>query len=509
MEELLSGRYRLLEVIGSGGMAVVYRAEDIRTGKPVAVKFLKQELEEDDEFAMRFQREAEAVSRMSHHNVVNLLDVGYENERHYLVMEYVQGQTLKDLIRKKGRMKPTLAAQITLRILAALNHAHANGVIHRDIKPQNILVHADGHIKVADFGIATRMNSETLSRADNVIGSVHYISPEQASGKEIGITSDIYSVGVVLFEMMTGRVPYDGDTIVSVAMQHLRRETPSVRSLAPHVTPGLAYVVSKAMEKDPGKRYQSAQQMGIDLQAALTGELDKTLREEEAKDAEAALPQPVKPKRKPMRPAVRYFLIACLSLAVIAALAFGSYGVYNAVVNSASAPDLTGMELTAAIRAAQRERIQTRLIYVNHPTVTADFVIMQAPEYATPMRRGDTMVLTVSSGPSLFVVPEITNKLIADAVAELQRIGLVLTVTERVVSMEPIDTVLEQFPEPGVICAQGDKVQVTVSGGYVLMPELTGLSFEEAEATINLLGLMPGVMESLNTTDPERVGIIA
>jgi len=509
MEELLSGRYRLLEVIGSGGMAVVYRAEDIRTNKPVAVKFLKQELEEDDEFAMRFQREAEAVSRMSHHNVVNLLDVGFENERHYLVMEYVQGQTLKDLIRKKGRVKPTLAAQITLRILAALNHAHANGVIHRDIKPQNILVHADGHIKVADFGIATRMNSETLSRADNVIGSVHYISPEQASGKEIGITSDIYSVGVVLFEMMTGRVPYDGDTIVSVAMQHLRRETPSVRSLAPHVTPGLAYVVSKAMEKDPSKRYQSAQQMGIDLQAALTGELDKTLREEEAKAAETALPQPVKPKRKPMRPAVRYFLIACLSLAVIASFVFGSYGVYNTVVNYATAPDLTGMELSAAIRAAQRERIQTRLIYVNHPTVTADFVIMQAPEYATPMRRGDTMVLTVSSGPSLFVVPEITNRLITDAVAELQRIGLVLTVTERVVSMEPIDTVLEQFPEPGVVCAQGDKVQVTVSGGYILMPELTGLTFEEAEATINLLGLMPGVMESLNTTDPERVGIIA
>ena len=210
-DKVLAGRYQLLEQSGMGGMAIVYRAYDMRTGHQVAVKVLRPEFAQDADYVSRFQREAEAASKMTHHNIVNLLDVGMDGENRYLVMEYVQGKTLKQVIQERGRLAPQTAAQITIRILSALQHAHENGIIHRDIKPQNILVNADGHIKVADFGIARMANTSTITHGDIVMGSVQYFSPEQASGQAADARSDIYSVGVVLYEMLTGRIPFDGD----------------------------------------------------------------------------------------------------------------------------------------------------------------------------------------------------------------------------------------------------------------------------------------------------------
>ena len=198
-------RYRLEEFIGKGGMALVFRATDLRTGHDVAVKILRPEFNNDKEFLERFEREALAASKMSHHNIVNLLDVGQEEGYRYLVMEYMRGRTLKEVIAEKGRLPERVAAQITIRILSALQHAHNNGIIHRDIKPQNILVNSEGLIKVADFGIARVAGSSTLSKGDNVMGSVHYFSPEQARGEDVTFASDIYSVGVVLYEMLTGQ----------------------------------------------------------------------------------------------------------------------------------------------------------------------------------------------------------------------------------------------------------------------------------------------------------------
>ena len=246
-------RYKLEDFIGQGGMSLVYRAVDIRTGHSVAVKILKSEYNSDKEFLERFQREAQAASLMSHHNLVNLLDVGVEGEYRYLVLEYVNGNTLKDIIRQKGRLNYQTAIQITIRILSALQHAHDNGIIHRDIKPQNVLIHADGHVKVSDFGIARMTNAFTISKGDTVVGSVHYSSPEQATGSVVEATSDIYSTGVVMYEMLTGRVPFVGDTPVAVAMQHVKDPPPPIADFAPETPPAVGAGGVKALGKKPQK----------------------------------------------------------------------------------------------------------------------------------------------------------------------------------------------------------------------------------------------------------------
>ena len=290
-EKILANRYRLTEQIGMGGMAIVYRAVDLRTGHNVAVKVLRPEYNEDSEFISRFQREAEAASKMTHHNIVNLLDVGMDGDSRYLVMEYVQGKTLKTVIQERGKLSPALAGQITIRILSALEHAHRNGIVHRDIKPQNILVHADGHIKVADFGIARIANSSTLTKGDNVMGSVHYFSPEQAKGEGANATSDIYSTGVVLYEMLTGRVPYDGDNPVAVAMQHLHATPVPIQNLAPDVPPALVHVCMKAMEKNPSQRYQTARDMAADIRAALENRPERPAYPEKELDIQQPKPQ--------------------------------------------------------------------------------------------------------------------------------------------------------------------------------------------------------------------------
>ena len=268
---IISGRYELKEIVGTGGMSVVYRAWDLKYGREVAVKVLRREYIEDEDFIRRFNHEAQAASKMSHPNIVNMLDVGQDGEIRYIVMEYVKGQTLKELIRKSGRIRPARAVQMTMRILAAVDHAHRNHIVHRDIKPQNILVDENGVVKVADFGIARlTTSSSTLTQNDgNVLGSVHYFSPEQANGLVADEKSDLYSVGVVLYEMVTGQVPFDGDSPISVALKHVREAPRSTRTLNPEISRGLDEVILKALDKDSSRRYQSAAEMAQDLKKAM------------------------------------------------------------------------------------------------------------------------------------------------------------------------------------------------------------------------------------------------
>ena len=520
-DTVFADRYRLVEQIGMGGMAIVYRAIDQRTGHSVAIKVLKPEFNKDVEFVSRFQREAEAASKMTHHNIVNLLDVGMDGENRYLVMEYVQGKTLKEVIREKGRLSPSVAAQITIRILSALQHAHQNGIIHRDIKPQNILVHADGHIKVADFGIARMANSSTLTRGDSVMGSVHYFSPEQASGQPTDVTSDIYSVGVTLYEMLTGRVPFDGDNQVAIAMQHLHAQPQPIESIAPDVPPAVIHVCAMAMEKNPRYRYQSAREMATELRMALEGRTDEmqprlaaveTTSPAAIAHATSGRQTPVEGaaghtrRRRGQRAAVKvrwWVMTAVVAVIIIYGIYVGSMAIYERVVNSAVVSDCVGMDLTVAERNLNRQGLQAQVLEVNHPTITMGTVIMQSPEEGVTLRKGDAVVLTVSKGPAQQTMPGVVGMSLQDGITMAQAYGLTLTVVERVVSPTvQADFIITQVPEAGTLCSAGDIVQVTVSGGVAYVPQLTGVSMDQARHAIEESGLtLSANVRYVETTD--------
>ncbi len=487
-------RYQLIDFIGQGGMSLVYRAVDIRTGHSVAIKILKSEYNGDKEFLERFQREAQAASLMSHHNIVNLLDVGVEGEYRYLVLEYVSGSTLKEIIQKKGHLHTNTAIQITVRILSALQHAHDGGIIHRDIKPQNILVNADGHVKVADFGIARMANTYTISKGDTVVGSVHYSSPEQAAGSVAEASSDIYSTGVVLYEMLTGRVPFVGDTPVAVAMQHINAAPPPIAEINPNVAPAVIAVVMKALEKSPRKRYQSAREMADALFKAKEGKPDPntpqlgerpaspsptkvipSLKPRAATSSQTARFAAVKKRRRTISTIFTLFT-ACL---VVGGLIFGSLAIYRAVTNSALAPDLVGLSVEDAQALVKRAGLNWQQTDVNHDKIPKGTVIEQTPRADMEMRKGDSVVVMVSLGPSQLLAPNVIGFTRDEAAAKLKDKGLSMVVSKSP-STEPVDTVIAQNPQEGEPCSQGQEIAVTLSGGSTLVPDLTGKTYDEA-----------------------------
>ena len=515
-EKILAGRYVLVEQIGIGGMAIVYRAIDRNTGHSVAVKVLKPEFNRDAEFVSRFQREAEAASKMTHHNIVNLLDVGMDGENRYLIMEYVKGQTLKEVIQEKGRLSAPVAVQITIRILSALQHAHQNGIIHRDIKPQNILVHADGHIKVADFGIARMANSSTLTRGDSVMGSVHYFSPEQAQGKGTDVTSDLYSVAVTLYEMLTGRVPFDGDSPVAIAMQHLHAAPEPIRRYAPEVPEAICHVCMKAMEKDPAYRYRSAREMASELRMALEGRISD-MQPRLAENLPPVQPMPASMRRNAVRqttghtrvkPArARWWIMtAIVTLVVMYGLYLGTTAIYEKVVNSATVEDYVGREAAEAQRAIGRIGLKAEVMEINHPTIAAGIVVMQAPQEDTTLRKGDRVLLTVSKGPASQSVPQLIGMTRQDAQTTLKPYGLTLSVVEyRVSSVYEAGKIMEQYPEQGTLCESGDIVQVTISGGVAYVPLVTGRLLPEAKELIAAAGLTLNTDISYKETEAESL----
>ncbi|WP_276308556.1 Stk1 family PASTA domain-containing Ser/Thr kinase [Thermoflavimicrobium daqui] len=265
----LGGRYEVISRIGGGGMAVVYKARDILLNRFVAIKILSESLSNDSEFIRRFSREAQAAASLSHPNVVNVYDVGRDGYIHYIVMELVEGPTLKDYVLERGPLPVEEAARIAIQICDGLAHAHDNQIVHRDVKPHNILLHRNGQAKVTDFGIARAASSSTITQQGSVMGSVHYFSPEQARGGQIGEKSDIYSLGVVLYEMLTGELPFDGDSAVSIAIKHLQEEPLDPRQVNPNVPDHMATIILRAMHKDPNMRYTSVRAMMKDLEYAL------------------------------------------------------------------------------------------------------------------------------------------------------------------------------------------------------------------------------------------------
>ena len=514
-EKILADRYRLTEQIGMGGMAIVYRAIDLRTGHNVAVKVLRPEFNEDSEFISRFQREAEAASKMTHHNIVNLLDVGMDGENRYLVMEYVQGKTLKQVIQERGKLPAPLACQITIRILSALEHAHRNGIIHRDIKPQNILVHADGHIKVADFGIARIADSATLTKGDNVMGSVHYFSPEQARGESATAASDLYSTGIVLYEMLTGKAPFDGDNPVAIAMQHLHATPTPIQALAPDVPQAISQVCMKAMEKNPAMRYQSARDMATDLRLAM----DERTERPQGTELEVRMPRPQLRDEKGMTNTgrtrareirnrrIRNITLTVLAgVAVVVGLFFGIQAIYRQVMTSVQVPVVTGMSLMEAQAVLDREELKYSQVYVSSEEYAANTVFLQNPTAESTTRKGDTVLLTVSTGPVSYPMPDLQRKTVSEASATLRDMGINQITVERVADAEfTLDTVVRQTPAAGEPVTRSASVVLTVSGGEAQVPDLLNMTMAEVEQTILASKLTVNTALNYIDTDDESL----
>ena len=478
-------RYRLEEFVGKGGMALVFRANDLRTGHDVAVKVLRPEFNSDAEFLERFQREALAASKMSHHNIVNLLDVGEEDGYRYLVMEYMRGRTLKDIITEKGSLPEPVAGQIAIRILSALQHAHDNGIIHRDIKPQNILINAEGMVKVADFGIARVAGSNTLTKGDSVMGSVHYFSPEQARGEDVTAASDIYSVGVVMYEMLTGRVPFDGDTPVSIALQHISAPPKAPSLLVGTISPAMEQVVLTAMSKEMRNRYRDA----ADMARAIRGALQNPQATDTSTTAPVtALQEPVRPvgdsteriqrqRRKKRRQET--LLVILLTLVVLAGLTIGGITIANNIMSRTEAPFLVGETEENALRIGKEKGLKVEIVRQSDSNTPAGVVMLQSREYQYPMKRGDVLVITVSTGPEQQGVPKVTGMSLTAAQAEAEKYGFRILAYQKEESDQPYGTVLAQQPSEGNMLAYGNIIQVTTSGSLTV-PRFIDLTRSQA-----------------------------
>ena len=506
---LLDHRYEILEVIGTGGMAVVYKARCHRLNRLVAIKILKDELSEDAEFRRRFHAESQAVAMLSHPNIVNVYDVSHSDNVDYIVMELIDGITLKQYMEQKGVLNWREALHFSTQIAKALEHAHSRGIIHRDIKPHNIMVLKDGSVKVADFGIA-RVSSAQSTLTREALGSVHYISPEQAKGGRIDYRSDLYSLGVVMYEMLTGHPPYDGETPVSVAIQHINAKAIPPRVLNPQIPEGLEQITMHAMAADLEDRYESATQMLQDLDEfrknpAITfrfdGEPETPRPQERAGQPRSAAERavrgksdtsrrhPVQPQKKRKGNAVALitgFIVIALALAGIGFFLYSFFFAdFLTSTDDVPVPNLVGL-YADDIKQSDYPNFQIRVEdWVPDDTVEQGRVISQTPVADRLVKSGTTISLTVSSGPSTDTMRDLLNDTLENAQIILDNLALDLQVKVEYESSDLGEgTVIRTDPVKGTALTAGQTVTLYVSSGpavkLVPVPELVGLTEEQA-----------------------------
>lgn len=522
----LANRYQILEEVGTGGMAVVYKARDILLDRIVAVKILHAEYGNDHEFVTRFRQEAQAAAKLSHPNIVNIYDVGKDGDIHYIVMEFVRGETLKEYIEKHGHLPINTSIQIVFDIGEALESAHHNGLVHCDIKPHNILVTETGRIKVADFGIARAINSSATMKEDKkILGSVHYFSPEQASGNTLDERTDIYSLGVVMYEMMTGVVPFEGDTPLSIALQHVQDAIPLPTKYNRRIPRLVERCILKAMAKNPDDRFQSVEELMSELRLSQGFvNSNKGAMPIIKKGFEGTVKLPPVPEKNTRgegnifnrfldsvsRHSKKSIIIAMGSVFIIAFLwAFFSFGNFWST-QDITVPDVTGKQMEIAQTMLTDKHLSVSIKEVDSSDVPVGEVITQTPIGGSVVKANRTIYLTVSRGNhgDTVLVPDLRGLTLDEATRKLKEIGLSVGTVTYADADRDDGKILQQTPSSPDKVAQNTTIDVVVSrvkvkeAAPVNVPDTRGMSLDTAMQTLNNAGISIGTVGNLNSNLP-------
>lgn len=517
----LSGRYELGETIGFGGMSEVHLARDHRLQREVAIKILRADLARDPSFYLRFRREAQNAAALNNPAIVAVYDTG---EAHtdagplpYIVMEYVDGDTLRDILRLNGPMEPMRAMQVIADVCGALNFSHTKGIIHRDVKPANVMITRNGTVKVMDFGIARAISdsTNTVTQTATVIGTAHYLSPEQARGEKVDPRSDIYSLGCVLYELVAGQPPFTGDSPVSVAYQHVKEDPLPPSQIAPAVPPALDAIILKAISKNPANRYQTAEEMRADLQRAIDGQkpaAPAVMTDEERttiigiNSVSPASPMPTDDIEPRGRRVFRRVLLLVLLIALLASAAFA--------VTWMRRDDPVQMVMVPSVVRLSSAEAQSQLNALGFDVITefrADSsvaegnVIGTEPPSGTHVERGSRVTVHVSSGPGRVPVPDLAQLTLDEAREALEDAGLDLAedVEHVASSAAERDRVIRQNPSSGVSVTVGTQVRLTIGTGPALVriPDVTGQNVVVAEANLSGSGFAVEI-EEIESQEP-------
>ncbi|MEA4911329.1 MAG: Stk1 family PASTA domain-containing Ser/Thr kinase [Oscillospiraceae bacterium] len=541
----LDGRYEITELIGAGGMANVYKATDRADGSIKAVKILREEFLDNEELVRRFKNESKAIGLLSHPNIVKVYDVNFSDSVQYIVMEYIDGITLKEYIDHQGKLTWKDTIFFVTQVLRALQHAHDRGIVHRDIKPQNIMITADGSVKVTDFGIARFSRSETRTITDKAIGSVHYISPEQARGDVTDAKADIYSVGVMMYEMLTGMLPFTSDSAVSVAIKQISDTPKSLREIDPDIPEGLEEITLKAMAKDPAKRYQSAAQMLRDIDDfkknpsivfeykyfgddSPTVYIDNTAvaaktaagkkRVKPSDDAEDDEDDEEDEERGPHK-----FPTAIL-LGITGACVLGALVLLFMVFNMGSGslfhkyedvalPDFTNMNITDVQNNADYKNFKFTVVEDYNDEYTLGTIYSQSPVPPKTIKENGEITLYVSKGPEKITIPDVVDMKYGEGVTLLQNLGLVVMQESVTDSNYEANRIVKTDPVSGTEVLSGTVITLYVnsqsSSTTTYVPSLEGKTYSAAKSLLNQNGLVVGTMTEQESDTVEKGKVIS
>ncbi len=491
----INDRYEIIKSIGEGGMANVYLAHDVILDRDVAIKVLRGDLAGDDKFVRRFQREALAASSLSHPNIVEMYDVGEDNGTYYIVMEYINGKTLKQLIKKRGALSLSECVDIMLQLTDGVDHAHASYIIHRDLKPQNIMIEDSGAVKITDFGIAMALNNTQLTQTNSVMGSVHYLPPEQASGKGATVKSDIYSLGIMFFELLTGTLPFKGDNAVEIAFKQIKDDIPSVREINPAIPQSIENIVLRATAKNPKNRYSSAKEMHDDLLTALNPERAQEARigfsypEHEGDIDKKDLIQDGKPNDKQElidddeegnKTNVVLWVLSGIFIFIIVAL-IGVFLIYPklAEVPNVIIPDVSKMTVVEAEKALHKQgfEVAKEIQYIGDDDIEKGLVVKTSPSIGREVKKGETIILYESTGKVAYTIENYVGKDVEAVKAILENnYGLNVVVEKiEVDNDKEYDErkIVKQDLEVGTEVAKGTNITLYIPDKIVEYPDFT------------------------------------